>query len=1060
MAEYNKLKNCVKYPTSLIIRGEDLLGVELAKSLLEQGGFVILIDNGVSTVEKYLPLIDAYSDNLLLVDYSGLVDLKEDLRRLDYVFYLNHQAGDFSTRISTQEFLQASNYLDAVLDLTAKFDAKFLLTTSIKAHQLLVADKVIDLNYAIDAEARYSVYSELEIQRYAESLVKEYQERVGINARVVRLGILLGKGMEINLDTHLVQMIISALAGRNLMIPGDGLDSDYYIHYLDAAYGIIKAQFTPNTKGQIYTLANEEEVTVLSLAYKLLELIPTAKEIQFDANDNTLPPIKLYKPAQNLMQIGWKPRINLERALKQTIDFIEFRVTEAGGDINVLNRELIPINPVKVAKEKTFKEKVLDFFFIAEATTKQSQAEVNAKAEAAANMNTEGALARLIAERKRQEQARKGNIILANNQLRSAIQPKPKLNALQKVDNALSTALWNFKSNFDGLKNMTVLDFVFLLVGIAIFLGIYFSIISPIFSFAKNLYFINENFNKLQAVTNSQDYVAAGEYTKSIATDLKQAQDRVTDLQGLFKVTGKEDAYKNIQTLLSNGVQFCDGMETVYAGLAPWQSYIANFEPGFMQRLDGNTYISVDGSKDYSPAIKEITSANTDLTLSLATNLKLLPQIEAGLKKMPGNLYEPLQDNFADISKGLQGIDSVAKITPYTPVLLGSDTTRHYLIVLQDNLRYTAGGGEIAGVLMLDVNNGAIKNIKVLNFDKYAAATANFTSAEVSELLISSTSLITTTNGKQRDVALIADSNIQLQHLQKYFEEQLKVSVDLTLTMNLNTLKDLIGTQGINLRSQNLLDTGVNDYIAEKIPASATESSRNDLLLDLTGVVFEQRFNDIGANASLITKTFNDGVANKDIRFYSSNLVLTKLLTESFPITANDDAIYIGANYDQKSVTLNKDALLTLSGTITLQKDGKIKKDLTLVASGFDKLQNLVFCGVRSARELTVTKAATELVTYANSENKSCVILLENSDLKYGISYYNINNKTNVDGSLPFKLELNTSPGIEVLYDIEFVFESGIANITPVKEGFTRQTNSFLYRGNSSGSNLFVFNSN
>jgi len=55
--------------------------------------------------------------------------LQSDLRRLDYVFYLNHHFTDQSQKVSTQEFLQASNYLDAVLDLTAKFDAKFLLST-------------------------------------------------------------------------------------------------------------------------------------------------------------------------------------------------------------------------------------------------------------------------------------------------------------------------------------------------------------------------------------------------------------------------------------------------------------------------------------------------------------------------------------------------------------------------------------------------------------------------------------------------------------------------------------------------------------------------------------------------------------------------------------------------------------------------------------------------------------------------------------------------------------------------------------------------------------------
>lgn len=1062
MPEYNKLKNCIKFPTSIIIRGEDLLGIELAKSLLEQGGFVILIDNGITDLDKYLPLIDAYFDNLLILDYSGIVSLKQDLRRLDYVFYLNHQAADFSQKISTQEFLQSSNYLDAVLDLTAKFDAKFLLTTSIKAHQLLVSDKVIDLNYAVDADARYSVYSELEIQRYAESLVKEYQEKVGVNARVVRLGTLLGKGMEINIDTNLVQLILAALAGKNLVIPGDGLESDYYIHYLDAAYGIIKAQFTPNTKGQIYTLANEEEVTVLSLAYKLLELIPTAKEIQFNQDDNNLPPIKLYKPAQNLVKIGWRPRIAMERALKQTIDFIDYRIKEAGGDVSAINQELIPINRAVAKAPKTFKDKLLDFFFIAEEGQDTTQAEINARAEAMATINTQGALARLIAERKRQEQARRGNIIIANNQLRESIKPKPKLNSLQKLDNALSTALWNFKGNFEGLKNMSVTDFVFMLVGIGVFLGLYFTVISPVLSFGRNLFIINDEFNQLVTANQIQDFSQAQASIKVINSNLKQSQDRMLELQSIFKIFGKDEAYRNIQLLISNSMQFTAGMDSVYLGLEPWQEYLESFYPGFMQRLDGSTHISVDGSQEYSEILTKINRANSELVLNLSTNIKLLPQIEQGLQKMPLNIYDSLSENLLKLEENLNGINAVANITPYSSELLGANTTKNYLLIIQDNYRYTVGGGEVAGLIWLEVTNGAVKDIKVVNWDQYANATASFNNQELSELKLSASRVISTTNAKQKDVALIADDKVFLNYLQKYFEQQFSTSFDMVISVNNNTLTNLIGDKGITIRQENLIGKNLASYLANKLPASVTVSSRNAIILDMWAVVFEQRFNDLNENATIIANVFSQGLTKNDVRLYSTNVIIQKLLTENIDNNKVKDKIFIGANYDQKTNTLATEPTLTLSGSVNYLKNGEVKKDFILSANGFDSLENLVVCVPYASKDLLVTKAAPDLITQVISyeSDKSCVILLENADLKYGISYYNVNTNQSIDESSINKLELITIPGIEVLYDIEFVFESGTNNIIPDFAGFSKQSNGFLYRGSSNGSNLFIFSKN
>ncbi len=40
-----RLKNTIKYPTTIIVGGLNKLGLEIAESLMEQGGYVILIDS-------------------------------------------------------------------------------------------------------------------------------------------------------------------------------------------------------------------------------------------------------------------------------------------------------------------------------------------------------------------------------------------------------------------------------------------------------------------------------------------------------------------------------------------------------------------------------------------------------------------------------------------------------------------------------------------------------------------------------------------------------------------------------------------------------------------------------------------------------------------------------------------------------------------------------------------------------------------------------------------------------------------------------------------------------
>ena len=208
MSKIRKLHSTSRYPTTLLIRGADPLGIEIAKSLLEQGGYVIIIDYEGEQSRENLEELKDYK-MLTLLDFSAIDSIEEDLRRLDYVFYLQHKATDFEEKIASQEFLQFSNYLDTVLDLTAKFEAKFLLTTAVKAHQMIVSRKQLDLNYFTGNEETHTIYTEFETQRYAESLVKEYQEKVGIDARVIRLGELIGKGIEANPNSNLIKIIFS-----------------------------------------------------------------------------------------------------------------------------------------------------------------------------------------------------------------------------------------------------------------------------------------------------------------------------------------------------------------------------------------------------------------------------------------------------------------------------------------------------------------------------------------------------------------------------------------------------------------------------------------------------------------------------------------------------------------------------------------------------------------------------------------------------------------------------------------------------------------------------------
>jgi nucleoside-diphosphate-sugar epimerase len=1050
MSTAASLKNAVKYPTSIIVRGQDLLGIELAKSLLEQGGFVILIDQGSAEIEKYLPLIDAYN-NLILMDYSGLSVLQSDLRRLDYVFYLNHHFTDQSQKVSTQEFLQASNYLDAVLDLTAKFDAKFLLSTSIKAHQSIVASKVIDLNYELHTAEKYSVYSELEIQRYSESLVREYQEKVGINTRIVRLGTLLGRGMEIDLDSVPIKLIIQALQGQRLIIPGDGLESDYYIHYLDAAYGIIKAQFAPNTKGQIYTLANEGEVTLLGFAYKLIELVSEAKEIFFDPDDHSLPPIKLYKPAINLTSIGWAPRISFDRALSQTVDFLKAKLNEVDWKVTELDKTLIPIAEKK-ENPKSIKDKVLDFFFIS-----NEKDDPERKVAPVAPVNTEGALARLIAERKNQEKARKGSIILANNKLREALQKKPERTPLQRLDRWLNDLFYRLKQKLNVLKNMTLTDFAFWTLGIIAFVTIYLILVAPLLRLSRSLYFSYTDLNSLQTNLEQLKYNEANLNITSLKTNLRDAQDRFSDLEYLFTISGNDKSYSKLQTFMMQLQQYITGYENITKALIPLQELSTSYNSGFVPRLD-NMYLSVELNNNYNTQLNQMYANRSLLGVGIAAVESNKEQVVSYLEQLPEfikNLYDPALNRMM-VSDGNWAL--VQNIFEYMPLISGKEKARYYLVIIQDEQRFTPSGGTLVGYYLLKMQSGAIVNVEAKDFSEYKNINPDLSAVALKQVSLVSKDIVDATSVDFYDLDLIYDKDLWFKEVEETVELNEGVAIDMSMALDLQALAKL-SSDGIEYKQGKVNEANFVEYLNSSLQGKDTSEARNDLILRLTAAIFEQKFNRPFQESELLI-SLDKAIANNELRFFSSEPLFIKFLSLVYPEVKVEDKLDLGMISSRQSNIFTRLPEMTLAGEITINEDGSTNKDIGLYFDGQD-LVSSYFCSPTPVKNWTVK--GTELENYSqvfdlNDLASICAILLPDDDFKYEIIYEALPFEKALESGYNYEIEIDPLPGALLNYDLEFKFASD--KVEALSAGAINQSSGYLYKGNSYGPIRFSFKIN
>ncbi len=306
----NKIKP--QTPIAIIIHGGNRVGYLTAKTLIEQGCYVVIIDKFNSETRKYLSELKK-SDLFDFFDFKGFNSLFKNVKRFDYLFYfLNEKLN--KKEFDSKEFLNETKILEETLTNTRKNNGKFSLITSLALNREL-ANRVNNEQLSTP-----SPYSAMELQKYCETLAAEFKDKSNINLRILRLGTVIGRGIERVNNETLDGLLTDTVQKSQITIKGEGLDLHSLIHEADATYGILKLSFSDNTRGEVISLANKNNYTTLSLAYKLLELNTEAQTIRFVENPEEQFLIQdLYVPAPHASNYGWNQQVSLEEALIEQI---------------------------------------------------------------------------------------------------------------------------------------------------------------------------------------------------------------------------------------------------------------------------------------------------------------------------------------------------------------------------------------------------------------------------------------------------------------------------------------------------------------------------------------------------------------------------------------------------------------------------------------------------------------------------------------------------------------------------------------------------------------------
>jgi UDP-glucose 4-epimerase len=157
-----------------------------------------------------------------------------------------------------------------------------------------------------------------------EFLALAYSKERSLPVVVTRLFNTVGPRQTGRYSMVLPRFIAAARAGQPLKVHSDGLQTRCFCHVADTVEALVRLQNHPAARGEVFNVGGTEEISILALAQKVIEILGSKSSIEFVPYDSAFTPgfedMRRRKPVvDKLFQaIGFRPSTPLRKIIELT----------------------------------------------------------------------------------------------------------------------------------------------------------------------------------------------------------------------------------------------------------------------------------------------------------------------------------------------------------------------------------------------------------------------------------------------------------------------------------------------------------------------------------------------------------------------------------------------------------------------------------------------------------------------------------------------------------------------------------------------------------------------
>jgi UDP-glucuronate decarboxylase len=306
----------------LVTGGAGFLGSWMCETLLASGAHVTCVDNFASgRKENIQHLMDNERFRFIEHDISTPLPVET---RIDYVFHMASRASPFEFEHYPIQILKANTMgVLIALGIAKKHGAKIVYTSTSEVYGNPDIVPTPEFYYGnVNPIGPRGCYDEA--KRCGEAYVMAYRKQHNLDTRIAR--IFNTYGPRIRMDgiygRVIPRFIRQALDGDPITVFGDGSQTRSFTYVTDQVEGLLRLASLDAARGQVINIGNVNEITVLTLAKKVIELTGSSSALSFHPLPEDDPLRRRPDVTRAKQIIGWEPKVPLEKGLVRTIEWI------------------------------------------------------------------------------------------------------------------------------------------------------------------------------------------------------------------------------------------------------------------------------------------------------------------------------------------------------------------------------------------------------------------------------------------------------------------------------------------------------------------------------------------------------------------------------------------------------------------------------------------------------------------------------------------------------------------------------------------------------------------